>query len=137
MPEIGAAWKHKGGLAGWGVKDRFRIQFTPYAASLYLLPQPYHVIHRTVEWHLGRTPKGSSCLTQYESLLCSLPSGESLCTQLVAGRSLLPDCQEDSALSNAPPGFLTPNFRPSEDPEPVHAVLPVAPAKIKSERNEW
>ena len=55
------------------------------------LDQPYHVIHGPTEWHLGREPEVPSYLTQQESLICSLPSLESLCTQLVTAGSLLPD----------------------------------------------
>ena len=50
----GAAQRHTGGLAGLGLKEGLLTQFTPSAASLYLLPQLYHEIHRTLEWHLGR-----------------------------------------------------------------------------------
>lgn len=100
----GAASRHKGGLAGWGVKEGFLTQFTPSPASLCLLPQPYRVTHGPREWHLGSQPEAPSYLTQQESFVCSFPSLESLCTQLVtAGSFLIP--MEAMLPLNAPPGF--------------------------------
>lgn len=31
----GAAWRHKGGLAGWGVREGFLTQFTSSSTSLW------------------------------------------------------------------------------------------------------
>ena len=62
----GAAWRHRAGwLAGCD-------SFTPSAASVYLLPQLYYVVHGTSDWHFGRGPNRSSCPTQ--RVLRVLPS---------------------------------------------------------------
>lgn len=84
----GAAQRHKGGLAGWGVKEEFLTQFTPSPASLYLLPHLYHVTHGTMEWHLRRSPKGSSCLTA--GVLAMLPSQPPEPRYTASNRELIP-----------------------------------------------
>lgn len=63
-----------GTRAGWlaGRERRISGSFTPSAASLYLLPQLYYVVHGTAEWHLGRGPNRSRCPAQ--RVLGVLPS---------------------------------------------------------------
>lgn len=73
------------GLTGW--ERRISASFTPSPVSFYLLSQLYHVIHRTMEWHLGRGSRRFSSSKQ--RVLVMLPSQpwESLCTQLVTTSS--------------------------------------------------